>query len=76
MTIRADSKKRVLVPDAHPGDVFAYEDQGNGHFHLIRLNPADPPQRKTRAEVRKAMASSRLKFDFSWDELRELTREP
>lgn len=32
MTITADSKKRVVVPDAHPGDVFAYEDQGNGHF--------------------------------------------
>ncbi len=76
MTIKADSKKRVVVPDARPGDVFAYEDLGNGHFHLVRLNMPDPPKRKTRKQVRKALAGSRLKFDMSWDELRELTREP
>jgi hypothetical protein len=43
---------------------------------LVRLNMPEPPKRKTRAEVRKAMADSKLKFDMSWDELRELTREP
>jgi hypothetical protein len=76
MTIKADSKKRVLVPDARPGDVFVYEDQGNGHFHLMRLNVPVAPKRKTRAQVRKAIARATLKFDLSWDELRELTREP
>ena len=76
MTIKADSKKRVVVPDAHPGDVFAYEDQGNGHFHLVRLNKPAHPEKKTRAQVRKAIANSKLKFDLSWDELRALTREP
>jgi len=76
MTVRADSKKRVVVPDAHPGDVFAYEDHGNGHFHLVRLNLPDSPRKKTRAQVRKAIADCRLKLDMSWDELRELTREP
>jgi hypothetical protein len=76
VTIRADSKKRVVVPDARPDDVFAYEDHGNGHFHLVRLNIPDPPKSKTRAQVRKALAGSKLKFDLSWDQLRELTREP
>jgi hypothetical protein len=75
MTVRADTKKRVVVPDALPGDVFAYEDQGNGHFQLVRLNMPVPPKRKTRAEVRKAIANSKLKFDMSWDELGEVTRE-
>lgn len=76
MTITADSKKRVVVPGARPGDVFACEDQGNGHFLLVRLEPPEPPERKTRAEVRKAIATSTLKFDMSWDELRRMTREP
>jgi hypothetical protein len=76
MTIKADSKKRVVVPDAHPGDVFAYEDRGNGHFHLVRLNMPEPPKRKTRAQVRKAMATSGLKFDMTWNQLRKMTREP
>ncbi len=76
MTVTADSKKRVTMPGARPGDVFAYEDRGNGHFHLVRLNMPDPPKKKTRAEVRKALATSKLTFDLSWDELREMTREP
>ena len=76
MTIRVDSRKRVVVPDAHPGDVFDYEYLGNGHFRLVRLSMPDPPKRKTPAQVRKALANSTLKFDMPWDELRELTREP
>jgi hypothetical protein len=76
MTIKADSKKRVVVPDARPGDVFVYEDQGNGHFHLVRLSVPDLPKRKTRAQVRKAIMTSELKFDMPWDELRRMTREP
>ena len=51
MTIKADSKKRVVVPDARPGDVFVYEDQGNGHFHLMRLEVPDRPKKITRAQV-------------------------
>jgi len=58
------------------GDVFTYENHGNGHFYLVRLNVPDPPKRKTQAQVRKAMTNSRLKFDMTWDELRGLTREP
>jgi len=30
----------------------------------------------TKAEVRRALKSSKLKFDLTWDELRALTREP
>jgi hypothetical protein len=75
VTIKADSKKRVVLPDAQPGDVFAYEDRGNGHFHLVRLTMLAPPKKKSRAEVRKALAVSRLKFDVTWDALRQLTRE-
>jgi hypothetical protein len=52
------------------GDVFTYENHGNGHFYLVRLNVPDPPKRKTQAQVRKAMTN------MTWDELRGLTREP
>ena len=76
MTVIADSKRRVLVPGARPGDVFACEDQGNDHFLLMRLNKPAPPNKKTRAEVRKAIANSKLKFDMTWEELRQMTREP
>ncbi len=37
---------------------------------------ARPPRRNTRAGVRKAITASKMKFDMSWDELRQMTREP
>lgn len=77
MTVIADSKRRVIVPGARPGDVFACEEQGNDHFLLVRLTKPAPPRKKiTRAEVRKAVANSKMKFDLSWEELRQMTREP
>jgi hypothetical protein len=76
MTVIADSKRRVLMPGARPGDVFACEDEGNGHFLLVRLNKPAPPKKKTRAEIRKAIANSKMEFDMSWEELRQMTREP
>ena len=36
MTVTADSQSRVVMPGARPGDVFACEDEGNGHFLLGR----------------------------------------
>ena len=75
MTVTADNKKRIVVPDARPGDVFAYENQGNGHFALVRLTPAAPPGKKTRAEVIAAIKATKMKL-MRWDKLRALTREP
>ena len=79
MTVTADSKKRVVVPGAKPGDVFACERQSENHFLLVRL--ATPPpvpkvKKMTRAQVRQAIKNSRMKFDMTWEKLRELTREP
>jgi hypothetical protein len=76
VTIKADSRKRVVVPNAQPGDVFVYEDQGNRHFHLTRLKVPKPPKKMTRAQVEKAITNSKLKFDLTWDEMRKWTREP
>jgi len=76
MTVIADSKKRVVMPGARPGDVFDVADEGNGHFLLVRLNKPAPPKRKTRGEVMAAIKASKLKFDMSREELREMTREP
>jgi hypothetical protein len=76
MTVTADAKKRVVLPDARAGDVFACERQNENRFLLVRLIPPPPPRKKTRAEVRRALKTSKLKFDLTWDELRVLTREP
>jgi hypothetical protein len=33
-TLKADPKQRVRIPDAKPGQVFAYEKLGEGHYSL------------------------------------------
>lgn len=77
MTVIADSKRRVLVPGARPGDVFACEEQGNDHFLLVRLNkPAPPKKKRTRAEIFAAVKASKMKPMMTWEELRAMTREP
>lgn len=76
MTITADSKKRVVIPWVKPGDVFTCEQQDENHFLFARLTPPPPPMKKSKAEVRRALRESRMKFDYTWDELRKLTREP
>jgi hypothetical protein len=75
MTITADSKKRVVIPWVKPGDVFACEQQDENYFSLVRLQPAPPSAKITKAEVRRAIKNSKLIFDVTWDELRALTRE-
>ena len=35
MTVITDSKKWVVMPGARPGDMFDFEDEGNGHFLLV-----------------------------------------
>jgi hypothetical protein len=75
MTVTADSKKRVILPGCSPGEVFAFEDKGNGHFLLIRLTKPAPPGKKTRSEVRTAIEASRMRPAMGWDELKKLTRD-
>ena len=76
MTVIADSKKRVVMPGALPGDVFDCQDEGNGHFVLVRLGKLDAPEKKTRAEVLAAIKASKMRPMMMWEELRAMTREP
>jgi len=77
MTVIADSKRRVVMPGARPGDVFACQDEGNGHFLLVRLNkPAPPKKNRTRAEIFAAVKASKMRPMMTWEELRAMTREP
>ena len=44
-TVTADDRKRVRIPDAKPGQVFAYESTEDGS---VTLTPVKPQQRKER----------------------------
>lgn len=74
MTITADSQQRAVLPFAKPGETFECEQRDENHITLVR-RPA-PAKKKTPAEIRQAILNSKMKFDMTWDELRQLTREP
>jgi hypothetical protein len=75
MTTTADSKKRIVLSAAKPGDVFDIHDDGQGRFTLVRLTPAAPRPRLTKEQCLKAIASAPLQPKMNWMELRTLTRE-
>lgn len=73
---RVDAKKRILLPNGRPGDVFDIQQQADGRFLLVRLEKPRPPRRKSRRACLEAMRRAPLRPTMSWEELRELTREP
>ena len=45
MTVTTDAKKRVVLPQAKPGDVFDVQNSSNGKLVLTPLIPDERPNR-------------------------------
>ena len=76
MTTTADSKKRIVLPTARPGDVFDIQGQCEGHFMLVRLARPEPKARLNRAQCLRAIDAAPLHPKMDWETLRGLTRAP
>jgi hypothetical protein len=75
-TSKVDSKKRIVLPNGRPGDVFDIQQQADGRFLLVRLEKPENNRRMSRAECLQAMRAAPLSPTMTWEELRGLTREP
>ncbi len=42
ITTKADSQKRVLVPQVKPGQVYAVQENADGSFTLAVVEPKEP----------------------------------
>lgn len=73
-TIIADQKKRVVLPDARPGDVFAVNQDPAGRWILVRLLPEKLKRRLQAKQVANAMRASPLQPTLSWRQLKRATR--
>ena len=69
-----DMKRRIVLPGAKPGEVYAVRELAAGHLELSRMLPA-PQKRRRRAEVEKMLDSAALTPRMNWDTLKQLTRE-
>ena len=76
MTTTVDSKKRVVLPAARPGEVYDVQREGDGRLLLLRLTRPEPRARLTRTQCLRSIAATPLQPRMSWDALRALTREP
>ena len=76
MTTTTDSKKRVVLPMARPGDVFDVQRHGEGRFVLVHLVRPEPKARMTRSQCLRAIAGAPLHPAMEWVELQGITREP
>lgn len=74
MTTTADRKKRIVLPQANPGDVFEVLPDGDGRFRVIRLERPPPPKPMDKADCLAAMKLAPLRPRMSWEELQATTR--
>jgi len=76
MTTKADAKRRIVLPDAEPGDVYDVQRQSEGQYLLVKLERPTPRGKLSKAECLAAMDAAPLTPAMSWEELAALTREP
>lgn len=76
MTAKADSKRRVVLPSAKPGDIFDVQQHGKDGFMLVRLARPEKKPRLSRTQCLRAIGSAPLRPRMNWEALRKLTREP
>ena len=73
---KVDAKKRIVLPGGRPGDVFDVQQQAEGRFLLVRLEKPEPAERLSRRACIEAMRKAPLRPTMTWEQLRQLTREP
>jgi hypothetical protein len=75
-TAKTDSKKRVVLPRAKPGEIYDVQEQEEGRYLLVRLERPEPKDSRGRRDCLRAMEEHPLRPGMTWDELRRMTREP
>ena len=75
-TFKVDTKKRIVLPNGRPGDIFDIQQQTDGRFLLIKLEKPERAECITRKACMEAMHKAPLRPTMPWERLRELTREP
>jgi hypothetical protein len=70
-----DSKRRLILPKAKPGECYLVREPSPGHYELSRVVVAPKPK-PTAKRLDALLVSAALTPKMSWEKLRGLTREP
>ena len=71
-----DTKRRLVLPGATPGECYAVTEARPGHYELAKVIPASKKPKSKPAEIDALLASAALTPRMNWEQLRVLTREP
>ncbi len=74
--LTVDTKRRLVLPGAKPGECYAVRKSGPGHYELAMVIPASKMPKPKQAEIDALFASAALTPKMNSEQLRVLTREP
>jgi len=75
-TAIVDAKRRVVLPSGKPGEVYDIQREDDGRLLLVRLARPEPTGQFTKESALEAMRKAPLRPTVSWEELKQLTRDP
>ena len=73
-TATTDQKRRIVIPNAEPGEIYCIREIEPGHLELTKMVPVSQ-NRKSPAELRVLLNEQPLTPSMSWESLRRSTRE-
>lgn len=71
-----DTKRRLVLPGATPGECYAVRESEPGHYELAKVIPAPKKPKPKPAEIDALLVSAALTPEMNWEQLRSITREP
>ena len=74
-TVKADNYKRVRLPDAKPGQVFVYVDNGNGSITLTPVKPGETESPKFKLVKEQGFTVIETDRHVSLETIKELLSE-
>lgn len=70
-----DTKRRLVLPDAQPGETYAVWHDAAGHYELTKVIPVPRKSLKSGKKLDALMISAGLTPKMSSEKLRNLTRD-
>jgi hypothetical protein len=70
-----DTKRRLVLPGAQPGETYAVRQAEAGHYELTKVIPA-PKKKPSARTIDALMQSAALTPRLNSAQLRAITREP
>ena len=71
-----DSKRRLILPGAKPGECYAVHQTGGGRYELAKVIAVPRNPKPKPSQIDALLASAALTSRMSSEQLRNLTREP